>query len=122
MCVPVTAFDLFVAGAEGCQYIRISSFLERDPGNELVQGNPRLLGKNDMCFGKQIFARGELLNYLLVRGVYGLNVKYTAKLTPFRVTGYLVCSLKEFKTECQHQSTYGFWSWLMFLYCNNGGT
>ena len=64
MCVSVTAFDLFVGGAEGCQYIRIPSFLERDPGNELVQGNPRLLGKKNLCFGKQIFATGELLNYL----------------------------------------------------------
>ena len=85
--------------------MRISSFLERDPGNELIQGNPRLLGKN-MCFGKQIFATGELLNCLQVSGVYGLNVEYPAKLTPFRVAGYVVCSLKEFKTECQHRSTY----------------
>ena len=59
-----------------------------------------------MCFGKQIFARGELLNCLKVSGVYGLNAEYPAKLTPFRVAGYVVCSLKEFKTERQHRSTY----------------
>ena len=103
-------------------YTYLFFFGERPWERASSRESPASRKKNDMCFGKQIFARGELLNYLLVRGVYGLNAKYTAKLTPFRVTGYLVCSLKEFKTECQHQSTYGFWSWLMFLYCNNGGT
>ena len=52
--------------------VYVSLLLWRKTGNELVidcdwsrfQGNPPTSRKKNMCFGRQIFATGELFNYL----------------------------------------------------------